>query len=576
MRVALIPLNPTVADLDANATAIASRARAAADQGAGLIVLPELALTGYPPRDLLLREDFLRASERALERVARELPDVPTLVGAPALDGDAVRNSLFLLARGRLEHRYDKRLLPGYSVFDEPRYFEPGETSPIIEVAGRRVGLTICEDLWKAADVPGARRYHRQPDPLDALAGADLDLLVNVSASPFVLGKDARQRRILESAARRVGAPVLGVNQLGANDELIFDGAAHVALPPGAHGPEARCLNAPRFEDRTHLIDVGAAHHPGFAGEGEDEHEEAALFSALTLGIRDYARKTGFSAAALGLSGGIDSALVAALAAAALGASNVHALAMPSRYSSAGSVSDAREQARRLGLRLHEVPIRELHDAAERTLGPLFAAAGASSAPGIAEENVQSRLRGALVMALANKLHLLPLATGNKSEMAVGYATLYGDMNGGLAPIADLSKTRVYALSRWINARHADAGFSEPPIPDAVLSKAPSAELRPDQKDEDTLPPYDVLDAILDALVDERAPVAEAARRAGAPLEVAERVAGLLARAEYKRRQMPPGLKVTREAFGIGRRLPIAKAWEATPAGDRAGGRPGP
>ena len=564
MRFALVPLNPTVGDLGRNAGAIADAARRAAALGADLVVFPELALSGYPPRDLLLRDDVLDASGRALERLAAEPGLPPILLGAPTRDAGGVRNSAVFLRERAIETVYHKRLLPTYDVFDERRYFTPGDRPAVVEIAGARVGLAVCEDLWKAQDVIDVARYTDQPDPVEELAAESPDLVVCLTASPFVEGKDGLQQRLLTDAAARFGAPVLSINQLGANDEIIFDGAAHVAAPQG----RGRCFSRPRFSGQTALFDTDSppdAQPHGWAAEHTEDPDQI-LFTALTLGVADYARKTGFSAAVLGLSGGIDSSLVAALAAAALGPENVHAAAMPSRYSSEGSVADAREQAERTGVRLHEIPLEDAHRAVEDALEPRLSALesdGLAPDRELAAENVQSRLRGLLVMGLSNAARLLPLATGNKSEMAVGYCTLYGDMNGGLAPIADLYKTRVYQLSHWINDHHREAGFAEPPIPPAVLTKAPSAELRPDQTDQDSLPPYELLDAVLEDLIERRLGQAEIARERGLPAEQVAEIAGLLSRAEYKRRQMPVNLKVSRAAFGVGRRVPVVKPAEA-------------
>jgi len=559
MRLALVPLNPTVGDLDRNAEMIADAAHDAATLGADLAVFPELALSGYPPRDLLLRDDFLDAAGRALKRLAAEPGLPPLLLGAPTRDAGGVRNSAVFLRDRAIETIYHKRLLPTYDVFDERRYFTPGDRPAVIEIAGARVGLAVCEDLWKAQDVIDVARYTDQPDPVEELAAQSPDLVVCLTASPFVEGKDVLQQRILTDAAERFGAPVLSINQLGANDEIIFDGAAHAATPAG------RCRSRPRFRAETALLETGEADPAGWSTQ-QPEDPERVLFTALTLGVADYARKTGFTAAVLGLSGGIDSSLVAAIAAAALGPENVHAAAMPSRYSSEGSVADAREQAKRTGVRLHEIPIEEAHRAVESALEPHLSALeseGLARDRELAAENVQSRLRGLLVMGLSNAARLLPLATGNKSEMAVGYCTLYGDMNGGLAPIADLYKTRVYQLARWINDHHEEAGFAGPPIPPAVLTKAPSAELRPDQTDQDSLPPYELLDAVLEDLIERRLGQAEIARERGLPAQQVAEIAALLSRAEYKRRQMPVNLKVSRAAFGVGRRVPVVKPVEA-------------
>ncbi len=555
MRLALIPFNPIIADLDANAARIAEAALDAHKNEADLAVFPELALTGYPPRDLLLRDDFITAAEHALDQLTKDLAPMPTVLGTPRRADGVLYNAAVLLRDGRVELAHNKALLPNYDVFDEPRYFTPGDATPtIFELAGERVALTVCEDLWRAADVPAAPSYTNQPDPIAAIAAAKPALALCLSASPFVQGKDERQQRILETAATRISAPIASINQLGGNDDLIFDGAAHFAKP------NAPCLSSPRFSHKTRFIDTSSSATPNSWNAAHAENTSESLWNAITLGIRDYTGKTGFSSVVLGLSGGIDSALVCALAASALSPENVLALSMPSRYSSGHSRSDARAQAKRTNVALVEIPIEAPHSACESLLAPHL-----PNAP-VAEENIQARLRGLTVMALANARNALALATGNKSELAVGYCTLYGDMNGALAPIADLYKTQVYDLARWINKNPAAGGFSSPPIPENVLTKPPSAELRPNQTDQDSLPPYDVLDAALKGLIEDRLSPDNLAKQGRTSSEVTELAAEMLHKSEHKRRQMPIGLKLSAIAFGPGRRTPIAKAREATQA----------
>jgi len=548
MRLALVPFNPIIGDPRGNAVRIGEHARRAGESGVDLVVFPEMALAGYPPRDLLLRESFLDECAHAARELSLTVGPTPVLVGAPRRANGRVFNSALLLRDGAIDETYDKRLLPNYDVFDEPRYFSPGEHPGVMEIAGTRVGVAICEDLWRARDVGDAAGYDGRPDPVEDLARAGVDLVVCLSASPFVVGKDARQQEILRAASDEIGVPVVSVNQLGANDELIFDGAAHLARPGSP------CLSAPRFRERTVELDTSSPASDAPWRDAPSADALSALWDALTLGVRDYAAKTGFSTCVLGLSGGVDSALVCAIASAALGGENVVALSMPSRYSSQGSRDDAREQCERTGVTMHEVPIDPVHRAGESALAGVLG----DAPPGVAGENIQARLRGLIVMAYSNAHGALALATGNKSELAVGYCTLYGDMCGGLAPIADLYKTRVYELSRWLNANHQACGFDAPPLPDRVLTKPPSAELRPDQTDQDSLPEYDALDEALIGLIEERLDVDQLVERRGVPIDVARLAARLLHGGEHKRRQMAIGLKVSPTAFGIGRRVQVA------------------
>ena len=555
--IVLCPLNPVVGAIEANARAVAERARQAAARGGALAVFPELALCGYPPRDLLLQQGFVERCERACRELQDSLAGIATVVGLPVrLPGGGIANALRArLASGEVLV-YHKRLLPTYDVFDEDRYFEPGTVPGVIDVGGMKVGLAICEDLWGGRDAGFASRYARAADPVADLVAAGASVIVSPSASPFVTGKHHKHREIVRGHAVRHGVTVASVNQLGANDELIFDGHAF------AYGPDGSLLaDGVSFRDQEPVV-VGDVPP---AVERAVREPEADLFDALCLGIRDYFLKTGFRGALLGLSGGIDSALTLVLAHVALkgvpGSRGVTGVAMPSVYSSSHSLQDALESARRLGCPCHVAPIEPGFEGARAMTDALLAATGEAKLgerlPDLAEENLQSRLRGTLLMTLSNRTGSLVLTTGNKSEMAVGYCTLYGDMNGGLAVLADVTKTRVYRLSRWINANHASIGLSVPPIPQRSIDKAPSAELRPGQTDQDSLPPYDVLDGIVERYVEERLEPA-AIVAAGFDEATVRRVVRFIDLSEYKRRQAAIALKVTSVAFGSGRRFPVA------------------
>lgn len=578
MKLGLVQFNPIVGDVRGNADRILSRARSAVDAGAELVVFPELALVGYPPRDLLLEEGFLAAVRESVIALARGLPPgAAIMVGSPWSPGGSdpaswstgarLTNSVLCLRGGVIAARYDKRLLPTYDVFDEDRYFVPGQRPVVVSLGQIRVGVSICEDLWRGGDARAGDRYTGSPDPAAELVRAGATLIVNPSASPFVLGKGAKQRRILTEHVRTLGVPLAAVNQVGGNDDLIFDGHAAVYAPDPAAPDGARLIAAgPGFVEYTLLADITnqtrTTEPPAPDPLLGAPHNEL-LFKALVLGVRDYAAKTGFSSAVLGLSGGIDSALVAAIGAAALGRSNVLGVLMPSRFSSPGSVEDALELGRRLGARTIKVPIEPGHAAMESVLAPVWQELGLDGAPGVTEENVQSRLRGLILMAFSNKQGSLLLTTGNKSELAVGYCTLYGDMNGGLAVLPDVTKVQVYSLARWINENHRECGFDTRPIPESSITKAPSAELRPNQTDQDSLPPYDVLDEIVDRYIVGRQSASHIERETSIDPATVRRVIRLIDVNEYKRRQMPVGLKVTGTSFGPGRRRPIAQGWRA-------------
>jgi NAD+ synthase/NAD+ synthase (glutamine-hydrolysing) len=542
LRIALLQIDPTAGDLDGNAELILRAARCAQAQEPDLIVTSELALMGYLPRDLLMSQGFVRRAQEKMACMAAELRGAaPLLVGVatlnPAPMGRPLFNSAVLLRDGAVGPAFHKMLLPTYDVFDEDRYFEPADQPQILDLGGWRLGISICEDVWNDRDFWERQRYHR--DPIEVLAQAGAQAIVNLSASPFTVGKQLLREQMLSHMARKYRLPVVIVGQVGGNDDLIFDG--HSA----AFDAEGRMFARARgFTSDMTVVDI--AKSTGVIA-AEDFEPEAEVWSALVLGVRDYARKTHFRQVLLGLSGGIDSALTAAIAADAMGPENVLGVLMPSTYSSAGSVDDSVELARNLGIRTVTLPIAGIMGAYDSVLADAFR----GREPDVTEENIQSRIRGGLLMALSNKFGSLLLTTGNKSEMAVGYCTLYGDMNGGLAVIADLPKMMVYRVSRWRNRRKAD-------IPEAILTKAPSAELRPGQTDQDSLPPYELLDQILELHVEQSQSAEEIAAR-GFDEATVRRVVKLVRNAEFKRKQAAPVLKVTSRAFGTGWRMPIAR-----------------
>jgi len=543
MKIALLQINPTVGDLAGNARPIADAVGQAGRDGADLAVTPELALVGYLPRDLLLNESFVRRSWDVLADLAHELKDLPpVLVGLPEPNpGDEGRplfNTAVLLAAGRPDQRFRKALLPTYDVFDEDRYFEPCRGPQILEIGGRRLGVSVCEDVWNDRDFWKRRRYHH--DPIEELLGAGAQAVVNLSASPFSVGKHLRREAMLGSMARKHRVPVLYVNQVGGNDDLVFDGRSCAFDADGA--PTARGRS---FDADVVICDIDRSSP---IAPPADVAAESEVWRALVLGTRDYARKCGFTSAVLGLSGGVDSALTAAVAADAIGPARVLGVLMPSPYSSRGSIDDALALARNLGVETLTLPI----EPAMRAMDDVLHEAFAGTARDVTEENIQARIRGNLLMALSNKRGALLLTTGNKSELSVGYCTLYGDMSGGLAVIADVPKTMVYRVSRWLNETNRRAVIPEP-----ILTKAPSAELRPNQTDQDSLPPYDVLDDILHRHIEQHQPAGEIVAAGFDPATV-RRVLRLVRLAEFKRKQAAPGLKVTDRAFGTGWRMPIA------------------
>ncbi len=541
MKVALAQGNYTVGDLDGNAALIAEAARQARQVGADLVVTSELALTGYPPRDLLLRRSFIDSSAQVLKQLAKDLrAGPPVLVGvAEPNDGPEGRplfNTAALLANGRIEARFRKCLLPTYDVFDEDRYFEPACGPQILHLNGRSLGVTICEDIWNDRGFWTRRRYHA--DPVEELARNGVDCLINLSASPFTVGKQQIREAMLGNMARRHQIPVLYVNQVGGNDDLVFDGRSFCVNATGKLITRARA-----FAEDLLVVDLEALQ--GRVSE-DDRDSEAEIWNALVLGTRDYVRKSGFSRVLLGLSGGIDSSVTAVVAAQAVGSQNVLGVLMPSPFSSAASLEDAHQLALNLGIRTLILPIAGIMQSFGETLRDAFA----NHERDVTEENIQARIRGNLLMSLSNKYGALLLTTGNKSELAVGYCTLYGDMCGGLAVISDVPKTMIYRLAQFLNRRREV-------IPQRVLLKAPSAELRPNQTDQDSLPPYDLLDEILERRI-ERHQSAQEIIADGFDEAVVQSVLRMVKRAEFKRKQSAPGIKVTDRAFGTGWRMPIA------------------
>jgi NAD+ synthase (glutamine-hydrolysing) len=546
MQIALAQLNPTVGDLRGNSALVLNAAREAWTQGGHLLVCPELIISGYPPKDLLLRDDFVAACDRAIESLARELPpELGVIVGHPShrgLTGERIANAASLLHGGRIVTTIHKMLLPNYDVFDERRYFRPATSVAPIEFGGLRLGVHICEDAWWGeADTFYHEDPSHQPDPVAELAKQGVDLFINLSASPFEVAKPDRRTGILKRHVKSHRKPFLFVNEVGGNDDLVFDGHSLVV---DAGGRLVKRLKG--FEADFAIVDTANLSGDEVPPVGP---RERLILDALTLGLRDYMRKSGFTDCVLGLSGGIDSALAACIAARAVGPTAVHGLLMPSRYSSDHSVEDAQRLADRLGIDSATIPIDDVHRAYEN-LPVIDTDLGGENAS-LADQNLQARIRGAIVMTRSNRHGWIALATGNKSELAVGYCTLYGDMCGGFAVLCDVLKRDVYAVSRYVNEL---AGREI--IPDSTLTKAPSAELAPNQFDQDTLPPYPILDAILEGLVEREESVRSLSERF--PAETVKWVARRLDRNEFKRRQMPPGIKLSQRAFGTGRRMPMA------------------
>ena len=546
MKIALGQINPTVGDFSGNANKIIDFARGAQTAGAGLILFPELAVCGYPPRDLVERSSFVAKNRESVERIAAETKGIAVICGmvTPALaeTGKSVMNSAVLLKDGKQAFLQSKMLLPTYDVFDEMRNFAPSRHQELFSFCGNQMALTICEDAWNDKHFWNKRLYGF--DPVDALIRAGGNFVLNISASPFWLHKRELRREMLATIARTDKVPVVMVNQVGGNDSLLFDGSSLVLNREGKVIAQGKSFE----EDIIYFDSVTLEGEMHAQVEGED----ASAYWALVLGTRDYVRKCGFQKVIIGLSGGIDSALTAAIAAEAVGPENVIGVGMPGPYSSPGSIEDARALATNLNIRFELLPIGDICKSVQATLHDVFRGLPED----VTEENIQSRARGSLLMAMSNKLNAIVLSTGNKSEIAVGYCTLYGDMVGGLAVISDVPKTMVYRISRYVNSLR-------PVIPEASLEKPPSAELRPDQQDSDTLPPYDVLDAVLEDYVEELHSAEQIAKTRGFEIGLVRRVLGMVDRAEYKRQQAAPGIKISEKAFGYGRRFPIAAKSEA-------------
>jgi NAD+ synthase/NAD+ synthase (glutamine-hydrolysing) len=545
-KVALGQINPTVGDFAGNTEKIVDFARRARSEGAGLILFPELSVCGYPPRDLVERQSFVDDNYRAAKAIAARTEGIAVLCGlvtrAETDTGKGVMNSAALLERGEIAFVQSKMLLPTYDVFDEARNFAPAKSQSLFCWNHRRLAVTICEDAWNDKNFWRPRLYPF--DPVEALMARGGELLLNISASPFWMGKRQLRRKMLSAIAREHRVPVAMVNQVGGNDSLVFDGSSQVFDAGGRLVAQAKS-----FAEDIVYFDPEQLSGPSGVPElvPEQENEEAAAYAALVLGTRDYVRKCGFAKVIVGLSGGIDSALTATIAAEALGAENVLGVGMPGPFSSPGSIEDAQALARNLGISFELLPIRDIVSSYRAALEPLFA----GRCEDVTEENIQSRARGTLLMALSNKFHALVLSTGNKSELGVGYCTLYGDMAGGLAVISDVPKTLVYRLSRYANS-------VRPVIPEASLEKPPSAELRAGQRDSDSLPPYEVLDAIVEDYVENSRAAEQIAADHNFDIGLVRHVIGMVDRSEYKRQQAAPGLKISAKAFGYGRRYPIA------------------
>jgi len=543
MKIALAQVNPTVGDLEGNAARLRKAYDQAVGGGADLVVTPELALCGYPPRDLLLQSDFLERNRVSLDALAGSVGETGFIVGHVSANenhpGRPATNSATLLHQGRVQTTRTKTLLPTYDVFDEDRYFEPAQENNPVPFRGHQLGLTICEDVWNDEGYWRAPRYDR--NPVQDLVESGAEIILNLSASPWHLGKERMRREMLGAQAKSIQRPLFYCNATGGNDELIFDGGSLAFGPAGQTWARGKF-----FGEDCVLVDLDSP----IEATPADADDEAMLHDALVMGVRDYLGKCGFNNAVIGLSGGIDSAVTAALAVAALGAENVRGVSMPSQFSSAGSLDDAQALAAHLGIQYDVIPIHSSFDLLKSELAPVFG----SCPEDVTEENMQARLRGLILMAVSNKFGSLVLTTGNKSELAVGYCTLYGDMCGGLAVISDVPKTMVYRLAHWINR-------DDEVIPAATINKPPSAELRPDQKDEDSLPPYDQLDPILQLYVEAGHSAGEIVA-AGHDAPTVRRITQLVDQNEYKRRQAAPGLKVTTKAFGVGRRIPVAQRFD--------------
>lgn len=550
MRIALAQLNPTIGDIPGNVALVRDAIDQARRDEADVLVCGELGILGYPPRDLLFRDGVVEACEEAVREIAEYAGDLTVLVGHPRRCEHGVRelrNSVSIVQSGQVLAVCDKRLLPGYDVFDEDRYFDPGDEPCVFEVHGRRIGVLICEDLWQAQDVDA--RAHYPCDPLGDVVRAGCDVILSVNASPFIVGKSARHAQQLSQFAKRIALPVIAVNQVGANDDLIFDGRSMAVNERGEF-----IAQLPGFTSAVHTIDLNAT-----SQDIERIDPMRELYDALVTGVRDYLGKTGVRSALIGLSGGIDSAVTAVIAAAAIGADQVTGVMMPSKFSSAGSVDDSHQLAENLQLAAClNIPIHQGHDLLHRSLNDALGDVSRT----MTDENLQARMRGVILMAVSNSQGSLVLTTSNKSEIAVGYSTLYGDMVGAVAVLGDVLKTRVYELAEWINASHRSLGFEIAPIPRNSITKPPSAELRPNQTDQDTLPPYSTLDEIIERYVEREQSCERIIAETGIDAELVVKTLRMIDRTEYKREQAALILKVSPRAFGRGRQMPVVARYQ--------------
>ncbi len=543
MRVFVAQLNPIIGDLEGNTHKIIQALDRARQKNADIVLFPELSLCGYPPEDLLLHHSFIDAQAKYLEKIIHASSGLMVFVGVVRRNTSQgekpIFNSAAVISDGKLLGFQDKRLLPTYDVFDERRYFEPGMTTPIWECKGKKIAVLICEDIWQHAGYVGYTQYAR--DPVLDLVGVKPDLVLNLSASPYQFQKPSVRVNVCSKCAKTLRCPVVLCCQVGGNDQLVFDGYSIYVNKEGQ-----LCQLGKGFEEDDMIVDLEAKAEPLVVKDDPIKD----LYQALVIGVRDYFHKQGFKKGCLGLSGGVDSALVACIAVDALGKSNVLGITMPSRYSSSGSTADAATLARNLGIQMLEIPIEKPFQSFLDLLEPNFQGKSAD----VTEENMQARIRGMILMAISNKLGYIVLSTGNKSEMGLGYCTLYGDMCGGLSVISDVTKQQVYALCRWLNRE-------KEVIPVSTIEKAPSAELRPDQKDSDSLPPYEIVDKVLQGYVEEYLSPEEIVKKYDVPLEVAIDLVKRIYRAEYKRRQAAPGIRVSKKAFRVGRRYPIVQGW---------------
>ncbi|MFK7790636.1 MAG: NAD+ synthase [Phycisphaeraceae bacterium] len=561
MRIALAQINPTVGDIPGNADLILNAINRAKEQDARLVVFPELAIIGYPPKDLLLKPDAIDLCLAAVEKLALSCIGITAVIGLPVRSeketGRELHNAAAVCSDGKIASLHLKHLLPTYDVFDEQRYFEPGPRVDLSTIDNVKLGISICEDLWNDRESFTRQLYH--DNPVDELAAAGAELFINCSASPYIVRKHAFRLQLMANVAKRHKIPMVYCNQVGGNDELVFDGNSCVIDANGK-----LIAHAKDFEEDLLIADVPIGEEDTAKGNRIETPKDglASVYEALVLGLRDYCNKCGFKKIVMGLSGGIDSAVSCAIAVAAIGSENIYGVGMPSRYSSGGSVDDAKALADYLKVKFDVIPIEPAHAAMEDMLAEMFA----DSEPGVTEENIQARLRGNLLMALSNKTGAMLVTTGNKSEMAVGYCTLYGDMCGGFSVLVDVPKTMVYDLARWINddpnspLRKQFDGIT---IPVDTITKPPSAELRPDQTDQDSLPEYDVLDEIIERYVEREQSVPTIVEQTGFDSAVVTRIARLIDINEYKRKQAAPGLKITGRAFGFGRRMPIAQRYDS-------------